>query len=131
MKGFIGNIEQIAVGNTTFRTVIYTSRHMQLVVMALLPLEDIGEETHTLDQFVRIEEGTGKVVLDGVEYPIGNGSAVVVPAGTRHNFINTSPDKPMKLYTIYAPPDHLDGTIHQTKADAMAQDLPFDGKTTE
>ncbi len=131
MKGFIGNIGQISVENTNFRTVLYTSRHMQLVVMSLLPLEDIGEETHALDQFVRIEEGTGKVVLDGVEYAILDDFAVVVPAGTKHNFINTSPDKHMKLYTVYSPPDHIDGTIHVSKADAMAKDLPYDGKTTE
>ena len=131
MKGFVGNIEQLAMGNTSFRTVLYTSRHMQLVVMSLLSLEDIGEETHTLDQFIRIEEGEGKVVLNGAEQPINAGSAVVVPAGTRHNFINTSSDKPMKLYTLYAPPDHIDGLVHQTKADAMAEDLPFDGTTTE
>lgn len=131
MKGFIGNIEKISEENTNFRTVLYTSRFLQLVVMSLLPLEDIGDEVHTLDQFIRIEEGVGSVVLDGVEYPIEAGSAVVVPAGTSHNFINTSTDKQMKLYTVYAPPDHRDGVVHVTKADAMAKDLPFDGKTSE
>jgi len=99
--------------------------------MSLLPMEEIGEEVHGLDQFLRIESGTGKAVLDGVEHAIADGSAVVVPAGTRHNIINTSATDPMKLYTVYSPPDHIDGVIHATKADAIANDKPFNGKTTE
>jgi mannose-6-phosphate isomerase-like protein (cupin superfamily) len=97
----------------------------------LLPGEEIGEEVHGLDQFLRIEKGSGKAVLDGVEHTIGDGFAIVVPAGTRHNIINTSPSDPMKLYTVYSPPDHEENIIYKTKADAVAGDKPFDGKTTE
>ena len=131
MKGYTINIEEKAIANNYFREVLYTDTHVQLVVMSLLPNEDIGEEVHQLDQFIRVEKGEGKAVLDGVEHAIADGSAVIVPQGTRHNIINTSATAPMKLYTLYAPPDHKDGLIHKTKADALANDLPFDGVTSE
>jgi len=131
MKGYTGNIEEISRENTDFRRVLYTSKHSQLVVMSLLPGEDIGEEVHPLDQFLRVEQGTGKAVLDGIEHEIRDGSAIVVPAGTRHNIINTSSDAPMKLYTVYAPPEHRDQTVHRTKADAEMHEEHFDGKTSE
>jgi len=112
--------------------VLYTAPNSQLVLMAIQPGEDIGEEVHELDQFLRIEAGEGNAVLNGEEYPIEDGSAIVVPAGTRHNFINTSSSAPLKLYTIYSPPEHRDGVIHATKADAEADsEDEFDGKTTE
>lgn len=125
------NIEQLAINNKNFRRVLYTTKNCQLVVMYLQPGEDIGEETHTLDQFLRVEQGNGKTVLDGIEHEIKNGFAIIVPAGTKHNIINTSTTDPMKLYTLYAPPNHKDGTIHVTKADAEANEEHFDGKTTE
>lgn len=133
MKGFVDNIEKISEENKNFRRVLYTAKFSQLVVMSLKPQEDIGEEVHDLDQFLRIEEGEGKAILDGVEYDIRDGYAVVVPAGTRHNIINTSSDKDLKLYTLYSPPNHKDGTVHVTKAEAEAKENEehFDGKTTE
>ncbi|HOC53636.1 MAG TPA: cupin domain-containing protein, partial [Candidatus Pacearchaeota archaeon] len=117
--------------NGKFREVLYTAPHSQLVLMSLAPGEDIGEETHTLDQFFRIEKGKGKAVLNDIEYELEDGSAVVVPAGVKHNIINVSSEEPLKLYTIYSPAEHRDGVIHQTKADAMADHEEFDGKTTE
>ena len=99
--------------------------------MSLLPREEIGEEVHGLDQFLRIEKGTGEAVLDGVTHAISDGFAIIVPAGTRHNIINISSTETMKLYTVYSPPDHEDAVIHPTKADAIATDKPFNGKTTE
>ncbi len=121
MAGYVGNIEELTENNQNFRQVVFTATHSQLVVMNLKPGEDIGEEVHSdVDQFFRIEEGEGKVVIDGQESTIYEGFAVVVPAGARHNVINTSVDKPLKLYTIYSPPNHPDGTIHQTKAEAEA-----------
>jgi len=131
MKGYVENIEKLTAKNMNFRQVLYTARYSQLVLMSLLPGEEIGEEVHGLDQFLRIESGTGQAVLDGVSHPISAGFAIVVPAGTRHNIINASATDAMKLYTVYSPPDHKDGIIHAVKADAMAHDLPFDGKTTE
>ena len=132
MKGFVTNIEQAAVENEYFRKVLYTDTHVQLVVMSLKPNEDIGEEVHQLDQFIRVETGEGSAVLDGVAHELKDGFALVVPQGTRHNIINTSSDRPMKLYTVYAPPNHKDGTIHITKADAEADESEhFDGRTTE
>ena len=133
MRGYVANIEEKTLQNEHFREVLYTDERLQLVVMSLLPLEEIGEEVHELDQFLRIEKGEGKAVLDGVEYAIKDGSAVIVPKGTRHNVINTSATESMKLYTLYAPPNHKDGTIHPTKADAEADEATdhFDGKTTE
>jgi mannose-6-phosphate isomerase-like protein (cupin superfamily) len=131
MKGFVGNIEKMSIENDNFRKVLYTAKNCQLVLMSLAPGEDIGEEIHELDQFLRVESGNGKAVLDDVEHAIGDGSAIVVPAGTKHNIMNTSPDSPMKLYTLYAPPEHMDGVVRRTKAEAMANEEHFDGKTTE
>ncbi|MFH0856341.1 MAG: cupin domain-containing protein [bacterium] len=128
MKGYIANIEKLTSENDNFRRVLYTARYSQLVVMSIAQGDDIGEEVHGLDQFIRIEAGEGLAVLDGVESKIEDGSAVVIPAGTLHNIINTS-SEPMKLYTLYSPPNHKDGTIHKTKADADEEH--FDGKTTE
>ena len=130
MKGFVQNIEAIATGNIAFRRVLYTAHHCQLVVMALKPQEEIGAEVHKLDQFFRVEEGAGEAVLDGVTTPITAGFAVVVPAGARHNIINTG-TSPMKLYTLYSPPNHRDGVVHLTRSDALADSEKFDGKTTE
>ena len=130
MKGFVQDIEDLAVKNLDFRRVLYTARHCQLVVMSLKPNEEIGAEVHTLDQFFRVEEGTGEAVLDGVRTEIRAGFAVVVPAGANHNIINTG-SVPLKLYTLYAPPNHRDGVIHRTRVDAEADNEDFDGKTTE
>lgn len=130
MKGFIKNIEDLAVRNSDFRQVLYTAKHCQLVLMALKPKEDIGEETHKLDQFFRVEEGSGEAVLDGVTTIINTGFAVLVPAGTKHNIINTGSTS-MKLYTLYSPPNHRDRIVHRTRADAEADNEHFDGKTTE
>ncbi len=131
MKGFVTNIEKDALKNNYFREVLYTAKYCQLVVMSLNPKEDIGEETHKLDQFIRCEQGVGKAVLDGVEHEMNAGVAVLVPAGTKHNIVNTSPSEAMKLYTLYAPPNHLDGVVHKTKADAQTDTEHFDGKTSE
>jgi mannose-6-phosphate isomerase-like protein (cupin superfamily) len=131
MQGYVTNIERGTLDNDNFRKVLYTSKNSQLVLMSLNPEEEIGEEVHDLDQFFRIESGRGKAVLDGVEHEISDGSAIVVPEGTKHNIINTSPNEPLKLYTLYSPPDHKDGTIHKTKADAESHEEHFDGKTTE
>lgn len=123
MTGFVGNIEEKTLSNAFFRQVLFTAPHSQLVVMCLAPSEDIGVETHpNVDQFFRVEEGEGKVILNGEEYLIKNADAIVVPAGTEHNVINTSAEKPLKLYTIYSPPNHPDGKIHKTKAEAMADE---------
>jgi mannose-6-phosphate isomerase-like protein (cupin superfamily) len=130
MKGFIKNIDSIALGNIEFRRVLYTAQHCQLVVMSLKPNEEIGEETHKLDQFFRVEAGTGAAILDGVTTAIEAGFAVLVPAGTKHNIVNTGGNS-MKLYTIYAPPNHRDGVVHHTRADALADSERFDGKATE
>lgn len=131
MKGYITNIEQSAIDNTDFRRVLYTSKHSQLVLMSLAPGEDIGAEVHDLDQFLRVEAGEGKAILDGAEHAVGAGSAIVVPAGADHNIVNTSETEHLKLYTVYSPPEHKDGTVHATKADALADDEHFDGVTTE
>ncbi len=130
MKGFIKNIETIAVKNEAFRRVLYTAKNCQLVVMALKPEEEIGSEVHTLDQFFRVEEGTGEAIMDGVRTPIEAGFAVIVPAGARHNIINTG-SGPLKVYTMYAPPNHRDGVVHATREDAQADSEHFDGATTE
>ena len=130
MKGYVQDIEGIATRNENFRKVLYTAQHCQLVVMALKPKEEIGAEVHKLDQFFRVEQGTGEAVLDGVTTAIRAGSAVLVPAGTRHNIINSGVE-PMKLYTIYSPPNHRDGVVHVTRADADADKEHFDGKTSE
>lgn len=130
MKGYIINIEKETRENTDFRRVLYTAKNSQLVLMNIKPGDEIGEEVHELDQFLRFEEGEGKAVLNGVESDVGDGSAVVVPAGTKHNFINTG-EKDLKLYTIYSPPNHKDGVVHKTKKEAEADDEHFDGTTTE
>ena len=130
MKGFVKNIEEISVKNEYFRQVLYTAKNCQLVIMALKPGEDIGMEVHKLDQFFRVEEGNGAAVLDGVRTEISAGFAMLVPAGTNHNIINTGTD-PLKLYTLYAPPNHRDGIVHHTRTDADADNEHFDGKTTE
>jgi mannose-6-phosphate isomerase-like protein (cupin superfamily) len=130
MKGFVQDIEGLAINNNDFRRVLYTAKHCQLVVMALMPKEEIGAEVHTLDQFFRVEEGNGEAVLDGVRRTIQAGFAIVVPAGANHNIINTG-KVPLKLYTLYAPPNHRDGVVHHTRADAEADKEHFDGKTTE
>ncbi len=131
MKGYVTDLEKATVENGDFRRVLYTAKHSQLVLMSLEPGQDIGEEVHQLDQFIRIEKGTGKAVLDGVEHELADGSAVVIPQGTRHNIINTSPSEPMNLYTVYSPPEHRDGVVRATKEEAMAQEEHFDGHTTE
>ena len=131
MKGYVENIEQATGENENFRKVLYTAKFSQLVVMALKPGEEIGEEVHDLDQFLRIESGTGKAILDGVEHAIEDGSAIVVPAGTRHNIINMSQTELMKLYTVYSPPNHRDGVVHAAKPDAETDEEHFDGKTSE
>ncbi len=130
MNGYIINIEEAARDNDFFRKVLYTAKNSQLVVMSLLPGEEIGEEVHELDQFIRVEVGVGKAVLDGKESPLVDGSAVVVPAGLRHNIVNTG-GEPMKLYTVYSPPEHKDGTVHKMRQDALEQEEHFDGETTE
>jgi mannose-6-phosphate isomerase-like protein (cupin superfamily) len=130
MKGFVRSIEALADENTDFRRVLYTAKNCQLVLMALKPQEEIGAEVHTLDQFFRVEEGTGEAVLDGMVTAIHAGFAMLVPAGTHHNIINTG-GAPLKLYTIYSPPNHRDGVVHHTRADAEADNEHFEGKTTE
>lgn len=119
--GYIDNIEDKTLENSNFRTVLYTGSHMQLVVMSLKPGEDIGEEVHnTVDQFFRFEKGEGKVVIDGEESIVGAEMVAIVPAGSLHNIINTSETEDLKLYTIYAPANHPEGTVHVTKEEAMA-----------
>jgi mannose-6-phosphate isomerase-like protein (cupin superfamily) len=131
MKGYVGNIEEITKGNNNFRQVLYTGKHSQLVAMSLKPGEEIGAEVHPdVDQFFRVDAGEGKCVIDGNEYAIKDGFAVIVPAGANHNVINTG-SVDLKLYTIYSPAEHRDGVVHATKADAMADNEHFDGKTTE
>lgn len=126
MKGYLINIEEAAKENNNFRKVLYTAKNSQLVVMSLKPGEEIGEEVHNLDQFIRVEKGEGKAVLDGMEHKIEHGFAIVVPAGVKHNIINTSGSEEMKLYTIYSPPNHRDGVVHLTKADAQADDESYE-----
>jgi mannose-6-phosphate isomerase-like protein (cupin superfamily) len=120
MKGYVMNIEELSISNEYFRKVLYTDDRLQLVVMSLKPREEIGMEVHQLDQFIRIEKGEGKAILDGEENELSDGSVVIVPHGTQHNIINTSSTLPLKLYTLYAPPNHKEGTIHKTKEDAEA-----------
>jgi mannose-6-phosphate isomerase-like protein (cupin superfamily) len=131
MAGFVGNIEKATEDNTDFRRVLYTGKHLQLVLMALAPGEEIGEEVHDdHDQFFRIEAGGGVVVIDGQRRDIQADDGIIVPAGARHNVINTGA-VPLKLYTIYGPPDHRDGIVRATKAEAEASEEHFDGTTTE
>lgn len=132
MKGFHSNIEQDSIENSNFRKVLYTGKHSQLVLMSLKPGEDIGVEVHNEnDQFFRIEQGQGKCVIDGNEYELADGSAIVVPAGAEHNVINTSSTDDLKLYTIYSPSHHKDGIVRATKEEALANEEDFDGQTTE
>lgn len=132
MKGFKTNIEKEAVGNNNFRKVLYTSSHSQLVLMSLKPKEEIGEETHTgNDQFFRVESGNGKCIIDGNEYEIKAGDAVVIPAGARHNLINSDTVAELKMYTIYSPAHHKDGITRATKKEAETNAPEFDGVTTE
>jgi mannose-6-phosphate isomerase-like protein (cupin superfamily) len=130
MNGFVKDIESIAVKNNDFRRVLYTAKYSQLVVMSLAPSEEIGEEVHKLDQFFRVEEGSGEAVLEGVRTPIASGFAIIVPAGTSHNIINTGRVS-MKLYTLYSPPNHRDSVVHHTRDDAEKDNEHFDGRTTE
>lgn len=132
MHGFNANIEQEAIGNTDFRKVVYTGKHSQLVLMSLLPSEDIGLETHNdNDQFFRFESGRGEVHVDDTVYTVGPTSVIIVPAGAEHNIINLSESEPLKMYTMYSPAHHKDGTVHVTKADAQTDLEQFDGVTTE
>lgn len=130
MHGYVIDIEKATEENELFRKVLYTAQHSQLVLMALKPGEEIGLETHTLDQFLRVETGEGKAILNGIEHAVKDGFAIVVPAGVSHNIINTG-STPMKLYTVYSPPEHRDGVVHATKGDAEKGEEHFDGKTTE
>lgn len=131
-KGYKGNIEKLTLENANFRQVLYTAADCQLVLMSLLPGEEIGLEVHDEgDQFFRFESGEGKVIIDETEYGVGDGDAVIVPVGSKHNVINTSGTESLKLYTLYAPPHHKDGVVHATRAEAQASEEEFDGETTE
>ncbi len=130
MQGYHSNIEELVAGNENFRKVLYTAKFSQLVLMSLKAGEEIGVEVHTQDQFFRFESGNGKVIIDANEYEVSDGHVIIVPAGSTHNVINTS-SEPLKLYTLYCPPHHADGTVHATKADAEADHEEFDGKTSE
>jgi mannose-6-phosphate isomerase-like protein (cupin superfamily) len=131
MRGFVDDIEDMTEHNSDFRRVLYTGRQLQLVLMSIAPAEDIGEEVHPdRDQFFRIEEGKGEVWIDGHKSQVESDYAILVPAGARHNIRNTG-QKPLKLYTLYGPPEHEDGTVHETKAHAMASKEHFAGRTTE
>jgi len=132
MKGFVISIEKATIENKNFRKVLYTSAHSQLVLMSLKAGEEIGEEIHTgVDQFFRFEYGSGKCIIDGNVYAVNDGDAVLVPAGAKHNVINTDKEKDLKLYTIYCPPNHKDGIIRATKKEAEAITEEFDGVTSE
>jgi len=128
MQGYIVNIEKVTLENTDYRRVLYTAKNSQLVLMNIQPGSEIGMEVHHLDQFIRIEQGTGKAILDGVEHDLQTDFAVVVPAGAQHNILNTG-DTEMKLYTVYSPPEHKDGIVEHTKVDEIEEH--FDGKTSE
>jgi len=131
-KGFVINLEEATAGNSNFRKVIYTAHHSQLVLMSLTPSEEIGMEVHPgNDQFFRVESGEGKAIIDGSEYPFSAGFCIVIPAGAQHNIINTSATSELKLYTIYSPAHHKDGTVHATKAIAQSSEEEFNGKTSE
>ncbi|CAN5457348.1 cupin domain-containing protein [soil metagenome] len=132
MKGFKTNIENDALESSNFRKVLYTGEHMQLVLMSLKPGEEIGEETHMKsDQFFRFESGIGKCTVNGTEYEVKAGDALLVPSGSKHNVINTDATRDLKLYTIYALPNHNDGIVRATKEEATKREAKFDGKTTE
>jgi mannose-6-phosphate isomerase-like protein (cupin superfamily) len=132
MKGYSANIEEETVANNDFRRVVYTGKHMQLVLMSLAVGVEIGMEVHNdNDQFFRFESGPGLVIIDGNQHEVGDGSAIIVPGGAEHNVINTSETEALKLYTIYAPSHHKDGIVRATKEEAEANDEDFDGTTTE
>ena len=132
MKGFVLNIEKDTLENGNFRKVLYTGKHSQLVLMCLKPKEEIGMEVHAdNDQFFRFESGVGKVIIDGNNYDVADGFAVVIPAGAQHNIINTSDTDFLKMYTIYSPAHHKDGIVRETKEEASANEAGFDGVTTE
>lgn len=131
MKGYCDNIEKRTIENDDFRQVLYTGHNLQLVLMTLQPAEEIGEEVHAdRDQFFRFEEGEGSVYIDGVENKVGADFAVIVPAGARHNVCNTG-NGPLRLYTIYGPPEHVDGLVERTRADALSTHEEWGGVTTE
>jgi len=130
MKGYVHDLSTLAETNADFRHVVYTATHSQLVLMSIPPRGEIGAEVHTLDQFFRVEAGSGAAVLDGISTPVSEGYAILVPAGTRHNVINTGAVD-LKLYTLYSPPNHRDGVRHHTRAEADADPEHFDGATTE
>jgi len=131
MKGFVANIEKLTENNADFRHVLYTGHNLQLVLMSLKPGEDIGLETHRdRDQFFRVEDGEGEVHIDGVKTKIGDGDAFIVPAGAQHNVVNTGND-PLRFYTIYGPPEHRDGVVRKSKAEAVAHEEHYDGRSTE
>ena len=130
MQGFVGNIEELSLTNDKFRQVLYTAQNSQLVIMSIKPGEEIGEEVHQLDQFIRVEQGEGKAVLNGAEHDLKDGSAVLVPAGTTHNIVNVSESQSLKLYTLYAPPHHKDRVVHETKEQAESDSEEFDGVTS-
>jgi len=132
MKGFFANIEKDTLENSNFRKVLYSAKHCQLVLMSLKPGEEIGMEVHEEnDQFFRFESGEGMCIIDGNEYQLKDGVSIIVPSGAQHNVINTSETDELKMYTIYSPAHHKDGTIHATKEDAESDDEEFDGMTTE
>ena len=128
MNGYIVNLEKETVNNTDYRRVLYTAKNCQLVLMSIEPGDEIGAEVHELDQFIRVEAGKGKAIMDGVEHELEDGSAIVIPAGMNHNVVNVG-DVPLKLYSVYAPPEHKDRTVHTTKSDE--EEEHFDGNTTE
>ena len=132
MKGFNLNIEKATLENNNFRKVLYTAKHCQLVLMCLKPNEEIGAEVHSdNDQFFRFEAGEGKCIIDGNEYKLGDGSVIIVPAGAKHNIVNTSGITDLKMYTLYSPAHHRDGIVHKTKQEAEKDEEEFDGETTE
>jgi mannose-6-phosphate isomerase-like protein (cupin superfamily) len=132
MKGYVTLVEKETKKNTDFRRVLYTGKYSQLVLMSLKPGEEIGEETHNdVDQFFRFETGEGEVIIDGVEHRVKDGNGVIVPAGARHNVVNTSKRVNLRLYTIYSPPEHQDGIVRHTKKEAMVSKEHFDGRTSE
>lgn len=130
MHGYVTNIEKVSLENDNFRKVLYTDKNSQLVLMSLLPGEEIGEEIHDVDQFLRVEQGKGTAILNGESHDLADGSVVIVPAGVKHNIINSKSGS-MKLYTLYMPPHHRDGVVHKTKAEGEADSEHFDGGTTE
>jgi len=130
MHGFVKDLSAIVEGNDDFRRVLHTAQHAQLVAMSIPPQGEIGAEVHTLDQFFRVESGTGEVVMDGITTAVREGFGILVPAGATHNIVNTGAAA-LKLYTLYAPPNHRDGVVHHTRAEAEVDTEQFDGRTSE